>query len=160
MILCEFYTVTISISTKPKLGIAATLYQFPYLMKRLLLPLLAIGMMAAVEARTWTSSDGKNHFAATYLSSDDDSVTVSMEGKPASFKLDLLSKEDRNWVKIEEKRLTDAESKATPKNATLADQYVGKKLMGKTSFINIDEFKALDTPKVPDYYIFYYSASW
>jgi len=151
MILGEIYTVTIS--TKPKLGIAATLYQFPYLMKRLLLPLLAIGMMATVDARTWTSSDGKNHFAATYLSS-------TMEGKPASFKLDLLSKEDRNWVKIEEKRLTDAESKATPKNATLADQYVGKKLMGKTSIVNLDAFKAFDTPKVPDYYIFYYSASW
>lgn len=129
-------------------------------MKRFLLPVLAIGMMTSAHARTWTSSDGEQHFAGIYLSSDDSSVTVSMAGKDASFKLELLSQEDRDWVKAEEKRLTEAEKKVAPENATLADQYMGKKLMGKTSIVKVDAFAPFDTPKAPNYYFLYYSASW
>jgi len=119
-----------------------------------------MGILATSHARTWTSADGEKHFAGIYLHSDASSLTVSMSGKEATFKLDLVSKEDREWVKTEEKRLADAEKKDTPEKPTLADQYIGKKLMGKTSSIRVDKFHPTNTNKVPEYYFLYYSASW
>ncbi len=129
-------------------------------MKQFLFFLSSLSLLATAQARTWTSADGTKNFFGIYLRSDDTSVTVSMEGKEATFKLTLLSEPDRTWAKTEEKRLTDAEQKATPEKPTLETQYIGKKLKGKTSNIQMDRFSPMDTPKVPDYYFFYYSASW
>ena len=129
-------------------------------MKHLLFSLLTLGLLATAQARTWTSADGKNFFAGIYLRSDDTSVTVFMQGKEATFKLTLISEEDRAWAKAEGKRLTEAENKTAPEKPSLDDQYLGKKLKGNTANVTGDQFNPTNTTKVPEYYFFYYSASW
>lgn len=129
-------------------------------MKRFLFPLLTLSLLATAQARTWTSANGKDFFSGIYLRSDATTVTVSIAGKEGTLKLNLISEEDQKWAAAEEKRLTNDEKKAAPEKPTLETQFIGKKLKGKTSHVVGDKFAPKDTNKVPDYYYFYYSASW
>jgi len=122
-------------------------------------PLLAVAMMATAQARTWTSADGSKTFEGTYISSTDTSVTVKKSSGKVTFKLDLISEADRTWVKAEAERLAKADAdKANQK--TLADQPVGKKLMGNTVKLVGKKFEKTEISKVPEYYLVYFSASW
>lgn len=124
---------------------------------KLILTLVAVGLSLPLQARTWTSADGKNKFEGEFVSSTDTTVTVLKKGNKVTFKLELLSDEDKTWIVEEVKtRKEQAENPTT----TLKDQKIGKKLIGNTMTVLEGKFVAQDTQKVPDYYVVYYSASW
>ncbi len=129
-------------------------------MKYFIFPILTLSLLITVQARTWTSADGQDFISGIYLTSDKTSVTISQEGKEATLKLSLISEEDRKWVATEYTRLIEAEKKPTPGEPTLHTQFIGKNIQGKTYHITDGKFKPVDTQKVPEYYLFYYSASW
>ncbi|BDS06717.1 hypothetical protein NT6N_17570 [Oceaniferula spumae] len=151
-------------NTKPYAVVILSTFYLHHFMKRkfilsLTTPLLAVVMLASAHARIWTSADGSKTFEGNYVSSTDTTVTVLKSGREVTFKLDLISEADRTFVKEEAERLAKAEAdKANQK--TLADQPVGKKLMGKTVKVVGKKFETVDTTKVPEYYMVYFSASW
>lgn len=126
---------------------------------KLLLALTAASLAVPVHARTWTSADGSKTFDGEYVTSTDTTVTVTIRGHQRTFKLDLLSADDKKWITTEKQRL-EKETKQTPAQGSLSDQKIGQKLIGNTVRLVKSTFVRQDTQKVPDYYLLYFSASW
>lgn len=133
-------------------------------MKKSLLILLAAGLLpvCSAQARTWTSADGSKTFEADFKSYNAESkkLTVLRAGRSSTFKLDILSEADREWV---EKRLEElaAEDEAKATVGSIDDQIIGKKLKkGVLSKLEGKRFKSKELETVPEYYIVYFSASW
>lgn len=119
--------------------------------------LAVLAVLGTATARTWTSADGSKTFEGEFLGSDGTSVTVLKKGKKVTFFLNILSEADRQWVEEELKKPVEVEAS---KSESIEDQKIGKKLQGKTVRLVDKKFVAQDTPKVPQYYFVYYSASW
>ncbi len=126
--------------------------------KKLILTLAALALALPVNARTWTSADGKNQFDGNYLSSTETTVTVIKGGRQRTFKLALLSEDDKKWITEEKERQATAEKEKAARGS-LKDQKIGKKLIGKTVRVVGTKFVTQDTEKVPEYYFLYFSAS-
>ena len=126
------------------------------------LALLGQGPLAA---RTWTSADGSKTFEGDLraLSERAKTVTVLMEGgKLRTFKISLLSEEDRNFLKKEGHKIILAASAGKGADNTLQEQKIGKNLAkeGILSKLEGESFVGHKLTKTPDYYIVYFSASW
>lgn len=125
---------------------------------KIILTLATLALALPLHARTWTSADGKNHFEGSYVKSTDTTVTVMKNGRQRTFKLALLSDDDKKWIAEEkERQATAAKDKAA--RGSLKDQKIGKKLIGKTVRVIGNKFVPQDTQKVPEYYFLYFSAS-
>lgn len=126
------------------------------------LALLGQGPLAA---RTWTSADGSKTFEGELraLSERAKTVTVLMEGgKLRTFKISLLSEEDRNFLRKEGHKIILAASAGKGADNTLQEQKIGKNLAkeGILSKLEGESFVGHKLTKTPDYYIVYFSASW
>ena len=126
------------------------------------LALLGQGPLAA---RTWTSADGSKTFEGELraLSERAKTVTVLMEGgKLRTFKISLLSEEDRNFLRKEGHKIILAASAGKGADNTLQEQKIGKNLAkeGILSKLEGESFVGHKRTKTPDYYIVYFSASW
>ncbi|MDG2488697.1 MAG: hypothetical protein P8M65_13380 [Roseibacillus sp.] len=126
------------------------------------LALLGQGPLAA---RTWTSGDGSKTFEGELraLSERAKTVTVLMEGgKLRTFKISLLSEEDRNFLRKEGHKIILAASAGKGADNTLQEQKIGKNLAkeGILSKLEGESFVGHKLTKTPDYYIVYFSASW
>lgn len=126
---------------------------------------LALIGQGPLTARTWTSADGSKTFEGELraLSEKAKTVTVLMEGgKLRTFKISLLSEEDRNFLKKEGHKIILAASAGEGADNTLQDQKIGKNLAkeGILSKIEGESFAGHKLTKTPDYYIVYFSASW
>ena len=121
--------------------------------------LATLALALPLHARTWTSADGKNTFEGTYVKSTETTVTVTKDGRQRTFKMDLLSEDDKTWIKENRERIAN-EAKAEAEKGNLDDQKIGKKLKGKTVSVVAGKFVDQDTEKVPEYYLLYFTASW
>ena len=115
-----------------------------------------------VHARTWTSADGSKTFEGEYKSFNQETneVNVIRQYKKLKFSLDVLSKADREWVKVKD-AAAEATANVPSVEEQLAAQKVGAKLNKKT-LVRLDgkRFKKAELEKVPEYYLLYFTASW
>lgn len=125
---------------------------------KLILTLAAVALVLPLHARTWTSASGKNQFEGNYVSSTETAVTVIKNGRQRTFKLELLSEDDKKWITEEKERLATV-AKEEVAQGSIKDQKIGKKLIGKTVRVMGKKYVAQDTEKVPEYYFLYFSAS-
>ncbi len=95
---------------------------------KLILTLAAVALALPLQARTWTSANGENQFEGNYVSSTETTVTVTKNGRQRTFKLDLLSEDDKKWI-VENKELLAKEAKEKAEKGSLDDQKIGKKLV-------------------------------
>ena len=126
---------------------------------------LALLGQGPLVARTWTSGDGSKTFEGELraLSERAKTVTVLMEGgKLRTFKISLLSEEDRNFLRKEGHKIILAASAGKGADNTLQEQKIGKNLAkeGILSKLEGESFVGHKLTKTPDYYIVYFSASW
>ena len=109
-------------------------------------------------ARTWTSSDGSRTFEGEIRSYDEDTKTVSVlsAGRILTFTTDKLSEEDLVYLK----EWNEAKNAPDPLEVVSAS-VVGKEVL-KTKLHRIDgkRYRSAEMEKAPEFYIFYYSASW
>ncbi|MCP5534641.1 MAG: hypothetical protein H7A51_00215 [Akkermansiaceae bacterium] len=118
-----------------------------------------LALVPLIHARTWTSADGKSQFDGEYVSSTGTSVTVKKNGIPRTFKIDLLSEDDKKWIAENKERIA-RETREKAAMGNIDDQKIGKKLKGKTVRAVNGKFVNEDTGKVPQYYLLYFTASW
>ena len=126
---------------------------------------LALVGQGPLAARTWTSADGSQTFEGELrdLSETAKTVTVLMEGgKLRTFKISLLSEEDRNFLKKEGHKILLAASDGEGGDNAPQGNKIGKNLVkeGVLSKIEGENFVGHKLTKTPDYYIVYFSASW
>ncbi|MEZ5301122.1 MAG: thioredoxin-like domain-containing protein [Verrucomicrobiales bacterium] len=129
-------------------------------MKKLLLPIIVgAALCAAGFARTWTSADGSNTFEGEFVSAADGKVTVLRNGREVTFKEELLSEEDREFIKAE---LAAKDEEAAAKKAAeeAKSAPVPSALDGKLMKLDGKSLKAFEPAGVPEYYLVYFSASW
>lgn len=117
--------------------------------------LCAIGLISA-QARTWTSADGSKTFEGDFRSYNESTgiVQVITNGRLLNVPQDKLSSEDIEWIKSEGMKAA-APASAEPSGA------VGMEVAkAKLQRLDGNRFKSADLTKDPEFYIFYYSASW
>lgn len=123
---------------------------------------LAAAIIGSSLARTWTSADGTKTFEGDFVSGDSESVTVKKNGKKTTFKLSLLSEADQTWTKetIEKTATAEADAAADAEFAKgFAKSDLGK-FLKKTKKFDGRKYKTASLETVPEYFLFYYSASW
>ncbi|MDG1356642.1 MAG: hypothetical protein P8P36_00435 [Akkermansiaceae bacterium] len=135
--------------------------------KTICILLAASGLsLIALQARTWTSADGSKTFEGNLKSYDKAAGVVKvLKGiREVSFKVDMLSEVDREWLESqtpEAKAEVDAIDKAEAVLEELEKQVIGSKIKkGVLSVLEDDEFVDHTMTYAPEYYVVYYSASW
>ncbi len=127
-------------------------------MRNLICFIIAWGICATLlNARSWTSSDGSRTFEGTLRSynSDTGEVTVLMEGRPVIFPESKLSAEDIAFIKEEEQKKIDTKA-SKPDESSIGAAV----LKAKLHRLDGKRFRRAELEKAPEYYIFYFSASW
>lgn len=122
--------------------------------------LIAIGSgLSASENRTWNSADGERSFEGRLrdYSPDTGQVTVILSnGQALSFSQEVLSEADRKFL---------AEVSASGGPAMAAGESAGslvREQLEKTRLHRLDgrRYRRAEIEKTPEFYLFYYSASW
>ena len=126
--------------------------------RKLLSPLIAFALIGTSSARTWTSADGSKTFEGDLVSCDDTSVTVKRGFKEMTFKLELLSEEDRKWAKAESIKLAAADENKEAA-AAFAESDFGKALK-KVQKLDGKKFKKFEFESAPKQFFIYVAASW
>lgn len=116
-------------------------------------------LSASAEPRTWTSADGSKTFEGTARSFDPTRGIVSVvtgDGRLLTFPSDKLSTADREWLKTWN---PDAGPSATGGPDTGSE--VGRKVAkAKLQRLDGERYRKAELEKTPEFYLFYYSASW
>ncbi len=123
---------------------------------QLILQLTAVFLLVlGVQARTWTSADGSKTFEGDFDSFDEATkkVTVTKKGRPMTFSLEIISKDDQTWIQ-EQPSKQDLEGLVA-----FAESDAGKALK-KTKILKGEEFVDFSYKKAPKYFVLYYSGSW
>jgi len=114
--------------------------------------LLALSNLTAEEMRTWTSSDGANTVEAKLYKQDATNATLILQnGRSAQVPIAQLSEADQAYLKEAATR-TDTEEGATGPEGKMAEALKGQ--------LVDEDGKAAEIAGNPEYYLFYYSASW
>ena len=120
--------------------------------------LLAFVSVSA-EQRTWTSADGTKTFEGTARTFDATKGTVSVvtqDGRLLTFPIDKLSSDDQTWLK-NWNNTTSPSASAGPDT----ESEVGKKVAkAKLQRLDGKRYRRAELEKTPEFYLFYYSASW
>ena len=122
-------------------------------------PIIAIAALSlavsGANARTWTSSDGAKTFEGELRSYNERSgiVTVVISGRAVDFPKDKLSAEDINFLEAAK----TPEIAATPDTETEVGAKVDK---AKLQRLDGKRYRRSKLEKNPQYYLFYFSASW
>lgn len=113
------------------------------------------------ESRTWTSAtDSSKTFEAEFKSSDGKSVTVLRSNRRTqTFKLNVLSEADQEWVKAEVAKSKEPVGTSGMTAEEFAETDFGKAFK-KVQKLSGKKFKKQSIETVPKYFILYYSASW
>jgi len=130
--------------------------------------ILTAGLFALspVDARKWTSADGKKTFSGDFKSYNETSgkVTVTKGFRDVSFNIEMLAEADREWLKEQTKAgkaEREAKMKAEESTRKLDAQKIGSKIkQGVLSKLKDGEFVDFTMTGAPDYYVVYYSGSW
>lgn len=121
--------------------------------------LVCLAISVSAEQRTWTSADGTKTFEGKVRSFDETRGTVSVvtvDGRLLTFPIDKLSSADQEWLKS-----WDSNSGSSAAAGPDTNTEVGKKVAkAKLQRLEGKSFKAAELEKTPEYYLFYYSASW
>ena len=147
------------ISEKSRDKQAGTVYAENTMKKSLIAFVVMAALIACLQARTWTSSDGSKTFKGDLRSYDAEKKTVTVimsNGRMAIVPNDKLSDADIAYVKEWEA------AKNTPDPAeVVAASVVGAKVSkAKLHRLEGKRFKRVELDKAPEYYVLYYSASW
>jgi len=126
-------------------------------MKILLCSFIITGLIAnALQARTWTSSDGSRTFEGTLRSynSSTGEVTVLINGRAVDFPESKLSEADIAFLKEQDQEKANS--------STMEEESVVEAVVKKAKLHRLDgkRFRRAELEKTPEYYIFYFSASW
>ncbi|MGJ8657727.1 MAG: TlpA family protein disulfide reductase [Akkermansiaceae bacterium] len=132
-------------------------------MKSLSIPIITSIILTTASissARTWTSSDGGKTFDGDYVKQDSTSVTVKRGYKTLTFKIDILSEADQQWL---QETATAEETAAAQKAATEKANALGS--LGETiapelKILSGTRFKKHELESTPQYYFIYFGASW
>ncbi len=118
-------------------------------------------LMGSASARTWKSADGSKSFKADFVKLEGDLLTVKRStGKTMTFKLTLLSDDDKKFATEEAERMAKEAADAAA-SAELANAKIPKALKGKLVRLEGKSLKKYElSSKTPKYYVLYYSASW
>lgn len=121
--------------------------------------------LSQAEIREWKNADKTKSFKGEYVSSTDSEVTLIKGFTKVTVKQEILSKEDREWIKVKaaEVKAEEAEKLAI-EEARLAKE-AAKTEFYKTLIKNLYAFdgrkyKKNKLEKVPKEYILYFGASW
>lgn len=116
--------------------------------KTLIVSVFFAGMMS-LAGRTWTSADGAKELEGAFKSFDvaKGVVVIEVEGQEVKFDLGKLSQADQDYVKKQGTAAKEVEIAALLKGAKIHRLQEGK-------------FKESKFEGDPDYYLFYFSASW
>lgn len=129
-------------------------------MKKSLVAIAAIAVLVAgLQARTWTSSDGSKTFDGTIRSVDSRNQTVTVlmsDGRAVTFSQDKLSEADAEFIKEWESSKVQA-APAEPNTSSVIGAKVAK---AKLHQLDGKRMKRAEMTKSPEFYILYYSASW
>jgi hypothetical protein len=125
---------------------------------------LAFTSLTLAETRQWTSADGSKTFPAEFISYDANTgkVTVMKKFKKVSFKTDLLSEDDQQWIKEQAAKSEKKPNSPASTDSSAEDQLIGSKIKkGILKKLSKKHFKryTLEDP-MPEYYVLYFSASW
>ncbi|CAN5282828.1 hypothetical protein BH23VER1_BH23VER1_00890 [soil metagenome] len=122
--------------------------------------LLALGLAALpAEARTWTSADDPTKtFDGDFVSQQGESVSVKMaNGRTTTVPLAKLSEADREFVAEAAAR---AEMQEKLKDAAVPSELRSKLVKLSESGKRLARYDMEAERGIPEYYLFYYSASW
>lgn len=116
--------------------------------KTLYLGLFLVGTLSLL-GRTWTSSDGAKELEGEFKSydSEKEEVTIEVAGEEVQFDLNKLSQGDQDFVKAKGSSPKEVDIAALLTKATMHRLAEGK-------------FQEMKFEAEPDYYLFYFSASW
>jgi thiol-disulfide isomerase/thioredoxin len=108
-------------------------------------------------SRIWKSADGAKTFEGKLKAYDAETgrVTVIVNGLPLMVRQDKLSEADISFLKEWSK-----ESGAPEKNSAQASAVGEKVAKAKLQILDGKRYRNAELTKSPDYFIFYYSASW
>ena len=119
--------------------------------------LLTIGLCVGLgsgllSGRTWTSADGGKTFEGEFQSFDADTnkVTVTKNGRPMTFSIDIISENDQAWVK---------QQPSKQEIADFEESELGKSLT-KAKIMEDNQYVDFSYEKPPKYFLLYYTASW
>jgi len=122
---------------------------------------LAIGLMGASadDTRTWTSSDGERTFEARIreFNPETGQVTVIVpNGQSLSFSEEVLSAPDREYLAAWREAGGRSMAESGSSDSAVAEQ------IRKTRLHRIDgrRYRRAEIEKTPEFYLFYYAASW
>lgn len=119
-----------------------------------------LATLGFAEVRTWTSaSDASKTFEAEFKSSDGKTVTVLRNRRTQKFKLELLSKEDQEWIKAEVAKGEETVGTSGLSPSEFAETDFGKALK-KVKKIDGKKYAKAGLEEVPKFFILYFSASW
>ena len=122
--------------------------------------LLASGLLLG-EERTWTSADGSKTFEGTLRSYDPGTRVVSVvtgDGRLLSFTTDKLSAEDVSFLEEWTPPASPGSSAAAgPDTESEVGMRVAK---AKLQRLDGERYRRAELEKTPEFYLFYYSASW
>ncbi len=117
----------------------------------------------SVFAKTWKSADGSKTFEATFRSYDKNRGTVSVvtqDGKLLTFKQEILSGEDREFI-LSQEAAQSSPAQPADFTAELEKTKVGKQVANaKLKLVDKKRFASAKLAKAPEFYILYFSASW
>lgn len=116
-------------------------------------------LVASAEERTWTSSDGSRTFEGRLRSFDPGSGTVSVvtsEGRLLEFTAEKLSEGDREF--LQNWKPSSADSPAAGPDTE--SEVGGKVAKARLHRIDGERYRRAELEKTPEFYLFYFSASW
>jgi hypothetical protein len=108
-------------------------------------------------ARTWTSTDGSRTFEGTLKSYDPETgkAVMIVNGLPLTVRQDKLSEADIVFLK-EWAEQAPSESEGASQ-ASVVGEKVSK---ARVHLLDGKRYRRSEVTKSPDFYVFYYSASW
>lgn len=118
-----------------------------------------LSLSHAEESRSWTSKDGQETLEGSYVSQSGNTVLIRLaNGQPRHLPIDRLSDADIEFV-----RARSVPDPALVASAPVPAQLgkIGEQLQGKLVNATGQEVDLMaEREEAPEYYIFYYSASW
>lgn len=126
-------------------------------------------LSTGLSARTWSNSDNTKTFTGKFKKYDADNKKVTIirsNGRKTTFKIDMLSQADQEWIAEKVKEEAEKEKEAAKENAkanigdTLEEQPIAKNIYKNLTQLKGKKLKKAEFQFAPEYYLLYFSASW
>lgn len=129
--------------------------KLPSAIRPILYTLSAVFFVSSANARTWTNNQGRKIEAELVEVKGDNAVLKLANGQTHQVPLASLSEADQSFAKEQAAKVTEA-----PKAAAAEPSIFKKLLDGKLVAVNGRRVGKYEMEDEPEYYAFYFSASW